>query len=184
MTLDGNHIQVPNAIVFRETMVNFSRNPRRRFSFAVDVDPGTDLPAALDIGVETLRSMKGVMDEPAPAGVVHELAASTVTLRYFGWVDRREADFLRVRGEALRLVKTALDDAGVSMPSPEYRVALRGEAPPGPAPGRDARGPAPAPGLVEAEQRDVSVDTTIDEQIEEDRELADEPDLLTSQTDP
>ena len=176
MTLDGNHIQIPNAVVFREPLVNFTRNPRRRFTFGVDVHPATDLAAALDLGIATLLKMKGVMDEPPPNGVVRELGDSTVKLTYAGWVDRREADFIRVKSEAIRLVSAALDEAGVSMPSPEFRIAMRdeGEESPRPTAVEPTRGPAVAA------QRDVSVDTTIDEQIEQDRDLADEPDLLNS----
>ncbi len=177
MTLDGNHVQIPNGIVFREAVTNYSRNPRRRFSFLVDVDPETDLSAALDLGLDTLGAMSGVMEDPSPHGVVHELAASTVQIRFFGWVDQRVADFARVRSEAIRMVKQAFDAAAISMPSPEYRVAMSGAAPAAPPERR------PAPAAPDGAQRDVSVDTTIDEQIEEDRRLAHEPDLLETADD-
>ncbi len=181
MTLDGNHVQIPNGVVVREAVLNYSRNPRRRFAFAIDVAPETDLPGALDIGMQTLRAMTGVMDDPAPLGVIRELGDSTVGLRFFGWVDQREADFARVQSEAIRLVKTAFDDAGIDMPSPEYRVAMGREE----APAREPTRPDPrdlaaaAERVVESEQRDVSVDTTIDEQIEEERRSTGETDLLS-----
>lgn len=181
MTLDGNHVQIPNGVVVREAVLNYTRNPRRRFAFGVDVAPETDLPAALDAGIRTLRAMTGVMDEPAPMGVIRELGDSTVGLRFFGWVDQREADFARVQSEAIRLVKTAFDDAGIDMPSPEYRVAMGREEAPAAEPTRPSRRePATvAERVVESEQRDVSVDTTIDEQIEEERRSTGETDLLS-----
>ena len=33
LSFDGNHIRIPNATVFKSRIVNFSRNPERRFTF-------------------------------------------------------------------------------------------------------------------------------------------------------
>ena len=33
MTLDGNHVRIPNAVVFKGTIVNLSHNPERRLRF-------------------------------------------------------------------------------------------------------------------------------------------------------
>lgn len=40
---EGNLVRVPNATVFKSRLVNFSRNPERRFSFSLDVDPSAEL---------------------------------------------------------------------------------------------------------------------------------------------
>src|SRR3546814_9844224 len=39
MTLDGNQLQLPNALVFKSVLLNYSQNPRRRFDFTVGIDP-------------------------------------------------------------------------------------------------------------------------------------------------
>src|SRR5690606_36358353 len=39
MTLDGNQLQLPNALVFKSVLLNYSQNPRRRFDFTVSIDP-------------------------------------------------------------------------------------------------------------------------------------------------
>lgn len=184
MTPDGNHVQIPNATVFREPLINYTRNPRRRFGFEVGVANESDLAAALDIGIAVLRGMEGVTDEPPPDAVVSAFGDSTMTLRFFGWVDQRQAEFLRVRSEAIRLVKAGLEEAGVELPSPEYRLRWS----PGAGPEAEAEAPTRpgAPPAVEppekpppaAAQRDVSVDHTLDEQIEEERRGAEEEDLL------
>jgi small-conductance mechanosensitive channel len=41
MSFDGNHIRIPNAMVYKSVIVNYTRNPRRRISFQVGV--GTDV---------------------------------------------------------------------------------------------------------------------------------------------
>ena len=40
---------------------------------------------------------------------------SAVTINYFAWVDQRQTDFVKARSEAIRLVKTALEDAGMAV---------------------------------------------------------------------
>lgn len=46
LTLDGSHVQIPNATVYKSTIENFSSNPNRRANFAVGSShPGATPPA-------------------------------------------------------------------------------------------------------------------------------------------
>lgn len=174
MTLDGNHVRLPNALVFRSPMTNFTRNPRRRFHFDMGVGPSDDLALARETGIAALRGTEGVMPDPAPEALVLEVGDSTVTMRFQAWVDQRSAGFGRVRSEAIRRVKGALEDAGVSLPSPEYLVRIsRDGGSQGAAPGAARR-----PALKPAEVADVSIDRAVDEQIDEDRRASGEENLL------
>lgn len=178
MTPDGNHVQIPNALVVREPMINYTRNPRRRFAVDVDVAAEADLSAALDAGLAVLTAMKGVIDDPAPSGLIIGFGNGTTALRFFGWVHQREAEFGRVRSEAMRLLKEGLEASGVELPSPEYRIAL-GQPAPEESTGRPAHPSPTAAGTgPAAEQRDIAVDHTLDEQIEEERRKGDAEDLL------
>lgn len=179
MTPDGNHVQIPNATVFREPMLNYTRNPRRRVRIEVGIASSEEPSVALDVGCRVFREMAGVLSDPPPDGLISGYGNGTTELRFFGWVDQRQADFGRVQSEAFRLIKRALDDAGIATPSPEYRVALSGERLSGSPVTPPAPAPRPAPTDAEAEeQRDVSVDRALDEQIEEERRKTDQEDLL------
>ena len=114
MTLDGNHVRIPNAAVFKSIIYNYSINPRRRFDFGVGVGVGVneDLIEVQTLGCTALREMAGVMDEPAPFMTIEDLGDFSVLVRFFGWVDQRSADFAKVRGEAIRRVKLALKKPG------------------------------------------------------------------------
>ncbi|NNF27305.1 MAG: mechanosensitive ion channel, partial [Gemmatimonadetes bacterium] len=188
MTPDGNHIRLPNAVVFRSPMLNYTRNPRRRFQFDAGVGPSDDLSLARKAGLEVLREMEGVLDDPAPSALVMELGESWVTVRFLAWVDQREADFGRVRSEAIRLIKLRLEAAGISLPSPEYLVRLGDGLPAdtqnlasveGSAPDSSAARPQAFEATdVRGEQGDVSPDHSVDRQIDEDRRQSREGDLL------
>ena len=125
MTLDGNHLRLPNALVFRSVILNYTRNPRRRFSFDVGIGVNEDLVRAQQIGVDELRAIDGVIPVPPPRAFISALGDSNVQVRFHGWVDQKANDFLLIKSEAIRRVKLAMDEAGMDMPEPIYRVQLR-----------------------------------------------------------
>lgn len=188
MDLHGNHVRVPNATVIRGILTNYSRNPRRRFEVRLTVAPDEDLPAAMEMGLEALRGMEGVLDEPGPTALVEEVGDSWVELVWNGWMDQDRSDFLKVRSEAVRLVLERLDAGGVDMPPPEHRVWIVSEddSPVGVPKVSKVGGTGDAaaePGSTRDDrprrsQQDVSPDRAVDEQIEEDRRSSDEEDLL------
>jgi len=196
MTLDGNELRLPNATVFKAVLLNFSHNPRRRFTFKLGVGYGEDLRAAQDLGVSTMAAMQGVLAEPGPSASIDMVGDSPVTINYYAWVDQRQTDFFKARSEAIRLVKTALEDAGMDLPEPIYRVqlAMPEGAPPADAPALPAAlSPVapPSPSLPEAPapvdpqalartQADVSPNTELDAQIAQERARNAARDMLQS----
>ena len=179
MTLDGNHVRIPNATVFKSFVYNYSTNPRRRFDFGVGVGVDMDLVDVQQVGCGALRRVEGVMAEPAPFMIVEELGDYNVLVRFFGWVDQRQADFAKVRGAAIRRVKLSLDDADLDMPEPVQTIRLQQIGThPTEADKASAR-LAESAREQEAKIVDVSPDTQLDGQIREDLSTADEPNLLT-----
>ena len=126
VSLDGNHIRIPNAIVYKAVIVNYTREPRRRFSFTVGVDTDLDLEEAQAVAIDTVHVVPGVLAEPPARALVAELGDSNVSLEVQAWIDQRESDLPKVRSAAVRRVKQAFDDAGIVMPEPIYRVNIGG----------------------------------------------------------
>ncbi len=174
MTLDGNHLSIPNATVFKSIVCNYTRNPRRRFDVAIGISTEEDLAEVQALGKRALAGMKGLMADPAPFVRIEALGESSVTVKFYGWVDQREADFLKVRSEAVRIVKAALDAADIEMPEPIHRVVLQRL--------KNARksGDENPSAALEAPvgQANVEVDSTLDSQIREDLAVSDEENLL------
>ncbi len=175
MTLDGNHLRIPNGSVINKELINYTRNPLRRFEFAVGVSVDLDLNDARNVGLETLRALRGILADPAPAALVEELGDSAVVLRFFAWIDQTDSDFLKARSEAIRMVKSAFDEHDIEMPEPIYRVHLRDKVP--------APDSAPAPSKkslpkCDPAQADVATDHTIDKQLAADIANSTEPNLL------
>ncbi|MGI8559917.1 MAG: mechanosensitive ion channel family protein [Luteimonas sp.] len=178
MTLDGNHLRLPNALVFRGVTLNYTRNPSRRFQFEVGVGVEEDLVAAQDIGVAELRRIDGVISKPPPRAIITALGDSNVQLRFHGWVDQRSHDFLLVKSEAIRRVKLALEEAGMDMPEPIYRVQLSERPASVATSAAQPRGKAPSQRPSSAETIDTRSKDDLDAQIDHDQRTHGSNDLL------
>ena len=184
ITLDGNHLRIPNSIVINSELLNFTRNPRRRFEFTVGVSVDADLTEARSLALETLRKNPGILADPKPIAFIDSLGDSSVVLKFFAWLDQTKHDFLKTKSESIRLVKCAFDNAEIEMPEPIYRLNLDGvpvamsasaEAPQE----LEEKGEFAKPVKeVVVSEEDLAADHSIDEQIEEEKEHSDERNLL------
>lgn len=179
MTLDGNHLRLPNAMVFKGVLLNYTRNPMRQLQFTLGIGTGEDLNAVRRLGVETLRKIPAIATEPEPQAAIRSVGDSSVLIDFFAWLDQREVDFIKTRSEAIRQVRCAIDNEGMDMPEPVYRVILTGAA-----------GDPEAPGVNTVERRvrktrwpeevqpDVSVNHDLDKQVARERAAHEGEDLL------
>ena len=122
MTMDGNHLQLPNSLVFKSVVLNYSKNPKRRFDFSFLVDGSQSIRESQALAMAAIAQIDGVIDDPAPFWIVVECDAAGIQLRFFGWVDQRETDLGKVRSEAIRRVKSAFADAGIEAPRTIYHI--------------------------------------------------------------
>ena len=122
MTLDGNHLRVPNSQVFKAVITNFSRNPQRRFEFELGVDADDDARAARKLGRDTLSSLEFILSDPPPEARIVEVGDSNVVIRFLGWVDQNETDWFKAQSRAIPAVKEALEEAGFGLPEPISRL--------------------------------------------------------------
>ncbi len=170
MTVEGNHLRLPNAKVFKASILNYTRNPKRRFEFAVGVGMQENLSEVGELVCRTLREMNGILADPAPVARIEELGDFSVAMRFYAWVDQQEHDFGKVRSEAIRLVKRVLDAEQIEMPEPMQRVRIdSGDA--GTENKESSAASEPSHAL------DVSTDVSVDRTIQDER-ARDTTDLL------
>jgi small-conductance mechanosensitive channel len=187
LSWDGNHIRIPNATVYKSRIVNYSRNPERRFSFDVGVAYGTDLAAAKALAEATIAALPFTLQSPPVNSWTTTLNGSNIGMTLVGWVDQRETDLAAARSEAIRQVLIAFDRAGIEMPEPTYRL-LTAEADSVPTPPLQAHPVAPKPGAPAAPLRDEVQDVAPNAEQELEKLVNDErretagDDLLTHGT--
>jgi small conductance mechanosensitive channel len=174
MTFDGAQVQLPNSLVFKSVVINYSRNPRRRFDFSMLIDGGQSIRRAQTLAMEAIVAIEGVLDDPAPAWTVVEYGANGIQLRFYGWVDQHDTDMGKVRSEAIRRVKAAFADAQIEAPRAVYHVVATRS--------RDGSALDSAIEPTHHEPVDTSVNRDIDTQIAEAKQNTGGRNLLDPQT--
>lgn len=160
LTLDGVQVRIPNATVFKGTILNFTKHPQRRFTFQLGIAPGEDLGRAQRTAIEALASLDGVLAEPPPSALYGSVGDSAVNLTVAGWMDQGSHDFLRVRSEAIRVVLTRMSAAGVDLPEPTLRLR-RAPAPERPPAAKQPRALTGRPTPQIATSRDSSLSRAV-----------------------
>lgn len=182
---DGNHIRIPNATVFKAIIINYTRNPERRFQFELGVDTEQDLLVSQALALEAIKDTDGVLTEPKPSVAIIELGDSNVILRLYGWVNQTESSLLKVRSEVIRKVKDMYDNAGIVMPEPIYNLRvsstdgyMRNNI--------EKKTESPTKSVTEPtvqssnEAQDTRPDRTVEKQVEEERAKESAQNLLNS----
>ena len=144
-TFDGKDIYIPNALVLKEPVTNFTRDGHIRQDFVVGIDYDADPAHIIEIILDQVRQEDKVLrdDGHQPFAVVEELATSTVNVRVYFWAatEQYRRGVLELRSRLITRVKNTLMAAKeVSLPAditeiqfpkqlPVLRVELQRAAP-------------------------------------------------------
>jgi small-conductance mechanosensitive channel len=180
MTLDGNHLRIPNSTVFKAVIVNYTRNPERRFQFDLGVDANDDPLAAMAVGLKAINALDCVLDHPPATAIIQEVGDSNVVLRFFGWVNQERIEWGKGRSLAIEAGKRALETSGFALPEPIYRLRFDQAAPPpvprgGAEPGQE-KPRSPTPVAVP----EMGSDDHVENLVNAERSVGDTDDLLDS----
>jgi small-conductance mechanosensitive channel len=129
MSLDGNHIQIPNATVYKTVVRNFYVNPNYQTNFVLVIGYNEPIPKAQEIALKVLSEHPAVLKDPEPWVLVDSLENATVILRIYFWVDATEHSWLKVKSSVMRLIKLAFQEQEVTMPGPSGEISILGDVP-------------------------------------------------------
>jgi small-conductance mechanosensitive channel len=124
LTLDGNFVQIPNAIVFKNTIKNYTSTQSRRADFAVGIGYDSSTSKAQALIMQVLQRHPAVLDTPEPLALVEELGAATVNLRIYYWFDSATYSPMKINSALLRLTKDALLKAEIELPDPAREIVF------------------------------------------------------------
>lgn len=185
MTLEGNHLRIPNATVFKAVILNYTRNPQRRFDFVLGVDAEDDPAMAIQTGLAALQQLEWVLGDPEPNGIIESVGDSSILIKFMAWIDQRESDYGKARSLSIRTAKNALETQGFTLPEPIYRLrfdqspAILGATNAPEQPEKGSTGAAKsAPEAPPGDVLNVRPDTHISRQVREERNDATAEDLL------
>lgn len=118
-TFDGDRVYLPNAMVWKSPMVNFTETPLRRTTVVVGVAYHTDLDHARQVLQEAIDNASGVVTPPPATVEFVEFNNSSIDFYVRYWHPADQKSLWAVRDEAGRAMKRALDAAGIQIPFPQ-----------------------------------------------------------------
>lgn len=129
MTLNGNHVQIPNSAVYKSTIRNLTANPKQRQQFDIGISYSDSISDAQEIILKVIRGHEAVLDDPESMVLADLLGPSSVQLRAYFWIDGMKHSPIKVRSSLIRLVKRALEDARISLPLESREITIAREIP-------------------------------------------------------
>jgi small conductance mechanosensitive channel len=121
-TGDNRAIIVPNSQIYSGPIVNVSAKPTRRIDLVFGIGYDDDLKQAKQLIEAAFKSDDRILEEPAPAIALAELAESSVNINARPWV--KSGDYWAVRADLLENIKLSFDEHGISIPYPQQDVHI------------------------------------------------------------
>jgi small conductance mechanosensitive channel len=125
MTRDTIYVSIPNSSVFGGTIVNYTREPRRRVNFTIPVDFVNDLDLVEKTILNALAANAHVLKTPEPWVGVSALQEYAVMMFVRGYVASR--DYWQALPSIQKDVKQAMDKAGILIAVTRQASAVRNE---------------------------------------------------------
>lgn len=87
-TPDGKDVFLPNSIILKTPLLNYTLDGFLRYEFVVGLDYGDDISLGINTIIETINKIDGVLKGDKKAAVViNELTTNTVNVKVLFWID-------------------------------------------------------------------------------------------------
>lgn len=113
---DGNHIQIPNATIYKNIIRNLTANPKMRGKFIIGIGYDSSILDAQKLATKVLASQPTILQDPEPQVLVDALGSSTVNLQVYFWIDAQQYSLLKVSSMLMRLIMREFEKNNISMP--------------------------------------------------------------------
>ena len=118
-TFDGKDVSMPNGMVLKSPVINYTIDGFLRYSFIIGLDYGANLREAEKIILDTLSNIKGIeRKDKKPSAGVSNLNSSTVDMTVYFWIDTfdKTVDIIDLKTEIYSKVLTNLKNAAFNLP--------------------------------------------------------------------
>jgi len=111
---------IPNTQLFGNSIINYSREEKRRVYVLVGIGYSSSIQKARAILLEIARQEPLALKDPEPVVYVEALADSSVNLSLRYWC--MNADYFTCYFRTLETIKERFDAAGIEIPFPQVQV--------------------------------------------------------------
>ena len=123
-TWDGKTVILANSEVFTDAITNFSTNPIRRRTIMIGLGYGQDPNRAMQVFLEAIQEIPGVLEAPAPMIHAEALGNSAIQLAARFWLDQRAHSLLDVHSDVVLALNQAAERHNIDLPYPIQTVRV------------------------------------------------------------
>ena len=121
-TLDGKDVFVPNGQIIKNPLFNYTLDGFLRYEFVIGLDYDSDVHKAIDVILETVKTVEGVIHtHKIPTVNIDAFASSTINLKVMFWLDTFESTSKTyhsgIKTEVMKRVLDSLTSGGFNLPS-------------------------------------------------------------------
>lgn len=122
-TYDGRLVIIPNAQLYKGSLIVNTAYPTRRLEYDLVIGNGDSISDVKRLILAALHALPDVEPDPAPDVLVLGYADAGVTLRMRWWITPpRRADALALQDKVLEAVKATLTEHGIDLPYPTHQI--------------------------------------------------------------
>ncbi len=122
--VEGKDIYIPNSVMLKNTVVNYTKDGFLRLGFMIGIAPESPIDDVRTLILDFLKTENYVLTKPGPKVLVKELGEFTTDVEVQFWIDVFDKDFPwgndtdnTVRSYVIADIKKLLDANGIEMPS-------------------------------------------------------------------
>lgn len=119
-TVDNRKIIIPNGQLSNNSIVNYTRNNKRRVDIDFGIGYGNDYKKAIDLLKGIANSQDKVLKDPGIQIRLKEFGDSSVNITYRVWAET--ANYWDVYFDSMEMAKDIFDKEGIEIPYPQLDV--------------------------------------------------------------
>ena len=119
ITFQGQIVQIPNSMVFKNPIINYTQLGKRRIDLEVGVTYGEDLPKAKKVAKEAVEGLEGLTDDGVTIFYTG-FGGSSINFVIRFWIPftRKHFEYLSKRDEGVIAIKQSFDKNNITIPFP------------------------------------------------------------------
>lgn len=123
-TADGLRVRIPNGDVFTSPILNYTDVASRRLELAFGVAYGSDLEVVRQASLAAIRSVPGVLDDPAVDFRFEAFTDYAIQVRIYYWYSEAETGYSAALNGGITALNAAFKDKGIEIAVPYQRVQI------------------------------------------------------------
>ena len=123
-TLDNVRLIVPNSVIWRNKITNFSVHTSRAIKITLSMPYDVDVDWAQDIALDVLKRHEAVLNDPKPRFTVSDVTANEVKAQLVAW---SKVETMNVFGDVITQMRKEFETAGLAVKVPAQDIDLKRE---------------------------------------------------------